>query len=313
MTINPELVQQAHAAGEHAFCGPECDTEPTGAQQGAEAPLVHVGWWCWRGTGRGHLATTACRSDNVPLHVPAEWADEMRAVLQRIDDGEPAVVPSVGGAALRDRIAETLARAEDWTWAHGVEFKDIATPTADSYRKLADAVLAVLPAPAAECRQCGDTGACNGGPCPLTPAAECSAQHRQFDDGRLCIRAAQHRGDHIDERGFHWSDTVAVYPVGDGAFRSGTNRGALLRRLAGGGAPGTGTEARRACACGQPGCEYCDAADDEAQQGEETPTDPLCRCSHRKGQHITVSGRLLCDACDPDSTDNLVCKEFDAL
>lgn len=46
-----------------------------------------------------------------------------------------------------------------------------------------------------------------------TPATTCSAQHRRFDDGRLCIRAAQHHGDHIDERGFHWSDTVAVYPV----------------------------------------------------------------------------------------------------
>lgn len=34
--------------------------------------LVHVGWWCWRG-------------DN---HVPAEWADDMRAVLQRIEDGD---------------------------------------------------------------------------------------------------------------------------------------------------------------------------------------------------------------------------------
>jgi hypothetical protein len=45
-------------------------------------------------------------------------------------------------------------------------------------------------------------------------AAECSAQHHGFDDGpRQCIRAAQHRGDHIDEHGFHWSDTVAVYPA----------------------------------------------------------------------------------------------------
>ncbi|WP_328545384.1 hypothetical protein [Streptomyces europaeiscabiei] len=62
------------------------------------------------------------------------------------------------------------------------------------------------------------------------PAAECSAQHRQFDDGRLCIRAAQHYGDHIDERGFHWSDTVAVYPVSDGTFRRGTDVRAVLRR-----------------------------------------------------------------------------------
>ncbi|MFI6249000.1 hypothetical protein [Streptomyces sp. NPDC051016] len=45
-------------------------------------------------------------------------------------------------------------------------------------------------------------------------AAECSAQHHGFPgDHRECIRAAQHRGDHIDEHGFHWSDTVAVYLV----------------------------------------------------------------------------------------------------
>ncbi|MEU8717505.1 hypothetical protein [Streptomyces sp. NPDC048663] len=47
-----------------------------------------------------------------------------------------------------------------------------------------------------------------------TPATTCSAQHHRFDDGRECIRAAHHTGkDHVDERGFHWSDTVAVYPV----------------------------------------------------------------------------------------------------
>lgn len=50
--------------------------------------LVHVGWWCWRGGPPGHLATQACKSDNVPIHVPAEWADDMRRVIQQIEDGE---------------------------------------------------------------------------------------------------------------------------------------------------------------------------------------------------------------------------------
>jgi len=50
--------------------------------------LVQVGWWCWRGDGHGHLATTACRSDNVPIHVPAEWELDMRAVIERIEDGD---------------------------------------------------------------------------------------------------------------------------------------------------------------------------------------------------------------------------------
>ena len=39
----------------------------------------------------------------------------------------------------------------------------------------------------------------------------------------------------------------------------------------------------------------------------------VCVCSHTRGEHVTVSGRLLCDSCDPDSNDNLVCKGFEAL
>ncbi|MCX3059572.1 hypothetical protein [Streptomyces beihaiensis] len=67
---------------EHVDDCPGCETQPEPEQ------LVHVGWWCWRGDNHGHLATTACRSDNVPLYVPAEWADEMRAVIQCIEDGD---------------------------------------------------------------------------------------------------------------------------------------------------------------------------------------------------------------------------------
>ncbi|MFJ2719416.1 hypothetical protein [Streptomyces sp. NPDC087437] len=59
--------------------------------------------------------------------------------------------------------------------------------------------------------------ALSGGPA----AAECSAQRRvAFEaDPRECVRAAQHRGDHIDEQGYHWSDTVAVHPLADGTLR----------------------------------------------------------------------------------------------
>ncbi|MEU1497333.1 hypothetical protein [Streptomyces sp. NPDC005732] len=64
-----------------------------------EQPLVHIGWWCWRGNNHGHLATMACRSDNVPLHVPAEWADEMRAVIQRLEDGDDEDQPAVSQPA----------------------------------------------------------------------------------------------------------------------------------------------------------------------------------------------------------------------
>jgi hypothetical protein len=39
----------------------------------------------------------------------------------------------------------------------------------------------------------------------------------------------------------------------------------------------------------------------------------VCVCGHTRGEHLTVSGRLLCDACDPDSTDNRTCDGFEAL
>ncbi|WP_435601308.1 hypothetical protein [Streptomyces sp. C10-9-1] len=56
---------------------------------------------------------------------------------------------------------------------------------------------------------------------------------------------------------------------------------------------------------------------DETPAGVKQPAtgeaDPLCICMHRRSQHLAVSGRLLCDACDPDSTENLVCREYTAL
>ena len=53
-----------------------------------------------------------------------------------------------------------------------------------------------------------------------TPVTTCSAQCHRFDPVRECIRAAHHTGkDHVDEAGFHWSDTVAVYPLADSTVR----------------------------------------------------------------------------------------------
>ena len=52
----------------------------------------------------------------------------------------------------------------------------------------------------------------------------------------------------------------------------------------------------------------------EQPETQETPNPrTVCTCGHTRGEHVTVSGRLLCDECDPDSTNNLVCKEFEAL
>lgn len=66
------------------------------------------------------LAATPCRSDNVPLHAPADWADEMRAVIQRIEDGDedeapavsPSVVVSADRATLLREAADELGRMD---------------------------------------------------------------------------------------------------------------------------------------------------------------------------------------------------------
>ncbi|WP_171117844.1 MULTISPECIES: hypothetical protein [unclassified Streptomyces] len=68
--------------------------------------LVHIGWYCWRCNG---LVEQACRSDNVPVSVPADWADDMRAELRRLgeEDDTPAPAhdagPTVREAAADDR------------------------------------------------------------------------------------------------------------------------------------------------------------------------------------------------------------------
>jgi hypothetical protein len=62
-------------------------------EQGAQADempaseeLVHIGWWCWRGDNHGHLTAMACRSDNVPVSVPADWARDMEAEIRRLSE-----------------------------------------------------------------------------------------------------------------------------------------------------------------------------------------------------------------------------------
>ncbi|MFM9595718.1 hypothetical protein ACKI1J_24340 [Streptomyces scabiei] len=61
--------------------------------------------------------------------------------------------PTADRAALRDRIAETMARADGWEWA-AANFCTLSTPASDRYRRCADAVLAVLPEPADRAAVC---------------------------------------------------------------------------------------------------------------------------------------------------------------
>ncbi|MFF3151851.1 hypothetical protein [Streptomyces sp. NPDC057910] len=61
------------------------DNPPT-SDDGANN-LVQVGWYC---RSRQAVTTQSCCSDNVPIHVPAEWAGEMAAeIARRVDDADP--------------------------------------------------------------------------------------------------------------------------------------------------------------------------------------------------------------------------------
>ena len=301
--------------------------------------------------------------------------------------------PPVDRAAVRDRIVTAIKTAP---------FEELRTvgyapngPLQITIRveELADAILRAVPAAVSV-------------PPPTRAddraAAECSAQNRNYESGpRLCIRAAQHHGDHIDERGFHWSDTTAVYPLADGTFRTGINVRAELRRMAdeaqqqpdtetptesviyqvvgdwGDDSADSAAGARAAVAkwlraypkCGAyaqqrivrewpDGSEFYGPWTDlpdapavpvqpaAADTREETETDApgrdllrdcecggstphpdcpahgdqraVCVCGHTRAEHIRIGGpfgrgRLLCDACDPDSTNNPTCEEFEAL
>lgn len=44
---------------------------------------VLLGWWCWRCEG---FNEQACRSDSVPVYVPAEWLTDMRKTLINEED-----------------------------------------------------------------------------------------------------------------------------------------------------------------------------------------------------------------------------------
>lgn len=52
----------------------------------------------------------------------------------------------------RDRYAETMARTDGWEWA-AANFSSLSTPTADRYRRAAEAVMAVADAEQAELRR----------------------------------------------------------------------------------------------------------------------------------------------------------------
>jgi hypothetical protein len=74
----------------------------------------------------------------------SQMDDALKFLFEEID--RLADAPAVDRAALRDRIADILAAADEETWADGYDKTQSAAY--QGYQKRADAVLAVLPAPA---------------------------------------------------------------------------------------------------------------------------------------------------------------------
>lgn len=122
-------------------CSPPApETEPNN--------LVQVGWYCWRCRA---VNTQACRSDNVPIHVPADWAPDMETEIARReeerDDEDPAAVQAAFDAGekgvtapptnLRQQIAKAPHR---YDYEHDLSRNDM--PSKHHFGE-ADAVLAV--------------------------------------------------------------------------------------------------------------------------------------------------------------------------
>lgn len=127
---------------------------------------------------------------------------DIKASLSELTD---AVMPFV------DRLLEQRGRARVATGR--------AYQLADRWEAAHGSAAFLVRAAGAELRDVLDEAQADG---PAPAVVECSAQYTRFsDDRRQCIRAAQHRGDHIDEHGFHWSDTVATYPVVGGRAHCG--------------------------------------------------------------------------------------------
>ncbi|MFF8406954.1 hypothetical protein ACF06P_35675 [Streptomyces sp. NPDC015684] len=138
---------------------------------------------------------------------PVVHSDEIPQVTNISTVGESGLVCVCGGPV------KWMERPDDPDWIHA---PGCDTECLHARPRCPDCQLPHRLAPGVTplCRSIREHMSATVGP---APAAECSARHAQFS--RHCIRAAHHRGDHIDEHGFHWSDTVATYPRTEGQPR----------------------------------------------------------------------------------------------
>ncbi|MDX3183546.1 hypothetical protein PV334_20070 [Streptomyces sp. ME02-7008A-1] len=133
--------KQAHAEGEHAFCGDKCTTtrQPEGESaetqpHGEQSPLDEARMWARHGYELGQRSCTWSDHGVAPAWLTEGWPTHLPSDL--VPNEEQPVQPD--RAALRDRIRRAVCEAEGFAWD-----TDMLEP--DEYGEVADAVMAVLP------------------------------------------------------------------------------------------------------------------------------------------------------------------------
>ena len=170
--------------------------------------LAQVGWWCWRGDNHGHLATAPCRSDNVPIHVPVEWAGEMREVIQRIEDGDgedgPAASAVVAVAApptgqTAEAAAPVKQRADctelEWAEQERARFERLytrETVRVDQAVQRAEAMERAMESTAADALAHRGCHRDLMGQCLRAERAEAEAEQLRAGRAAVLLEAAQH-------------------------------------------------------------------------------------------------------------------------
>ncbi|MER8158131.1 hypothetical protein [Streptomyces sp. NPDC094472] len=149
---------------------------------------------------------------------------------------QAAVPPAPADQDLRDRIAVVLAEADGYEYAKGLGLRDMSTDTQQHYDKLADAVLAVLPASTSPApRVTSHTYEGDGGPCTAEAYGQtCGAPRpvHELDEGHAPLlpeREAEIRARAADEHltPGPWRldrescDCGGDYPCGHGMYVTG--------------------------------------------------------------------------------------------
>ncbi|WP_333744087.1 hypothetical protein [Streptomyces ardesiacus] len=211
-----------------------------------------------------------------------------------VDPDETAVpLPPADRTALRDRIADALTEADGWVFAPG--FKE-GSPTYQGYLKQADAVLAVLPAPA---DRTADTGGFE-----LPGDTEIRTAALREVEAALSERAERLTGEYNDSDILHEDGPAATVATWKRAAE-------LVRRVADETAATETQAAAPVCICGHPEerhfedvCQTCGCGDylepgDAAEVIERWRQAALkARAEAEAQQEVDVDtlARLMCDA-----------------